>query len=256
MSDLNHILYTSISMILTVIGLIYLSKKLTNDNFKPLVLKISAILTVIIHYSTVYVEYFTTGTATLDKTMLLPVYPCNLAMWLLVIVAFMKNKNGKLFDFFATSTFYLGVIGGVLGIVLNEIYIGNPNLLDWSVLKGLLSHSTMLFGCLYIVVGGFLKIKVSNIFNVILGLLMLVTDGAIVILLHLIFGLDAPNSMYLLEIPFESMPWINVITIGIFALILIFIFTAIFEYFAYKKEERWHVKLKAFLDEIKLKKAK
>ena len=111
----------------------------------------------------------------------------------------------------------------------------------------------MLFGCIYLLVGGYVKIGVSNMLNVLLGLILLVVDGAVIILLHYIFGLDLPNSMYLLEIPFESMPWLNVVTIGLLAIAIIFIATALYEQFALKKEDRWYTKLKAFINSKKAK---
>ena len=254
MSDLNRILYTVISFVLTAIGLVILAKKVDKTEHKSIVLKVSAILTVILHFSSLYVDYFSgIENPGVEQPMLLPLYPCNVAMWLLVIVAFHKNKSGKLFDFLAMATFYLGVFGGVIGIVFNQNYIATPDMADWGILKGLLSHSTMLFGCIYLLIGGYVKIAVSNMLYVFLGLLLLVSDGAIIIFLHWIFGLELPNSMYLLEIPFESMPWLNVVTIGILAMVIIFTATALYEQFAFKKEDRWYSKIKTFIESKKSK---
>ena len=109
----------------------------------------------------------------------------------------------------------------------------------------------MLFGCIYLLIGGYVKIAVSNMLYVFLGLLLLVSDGAIIIFLHWIFGLELPNSMCLLEIPFESMPWLNVVTIGILAMVIIFTATALYEQFAFKKEDRWYSKIKTFIESKK-----
>lgn len=244
MSDLNHILYTTISSVITAVGLIILALKLKEQKHKDLVLKISAILTVIIHYSTLWTDYFSGKTPQVVTPMLLPLYPCNVAMWLLVAVAFIKNKQGKVFNALSIMTFYLGVIGGVIGIVFNEIYIGNPDLRVWDVLNGLLSHSTMMFGCIYLLVGGYFKARVSNVISVVIGALGLLVDGGIMILLHVIFGLEPPNSMYLLERPFENIVWLNVLTIGIMVVVLVFIVTALYEQFALKKEDRWYSRIK------------
>lgn len=253
MSDRNHILFTTISFAVITVLLIVANIFVKDKNKRKFILKLSAISTVIIHFSSLYVDFFSGREPDVEASMLLPLYPCNVAMWTLVIVAFMRNTEGKLFKFLSVVTFYLGIVGGVLGILINEIYIDNPNLADWFVLKGLLSHATMLYGCIYIVSAGFLKVKVSNIFYVVLGLLMLVADGALMILLHVIFKQDPPNSMYLLEKPFESLPWVNVVTIGIMAIALIFIALAIYEQIALKKEERWYTKLKAFIESKKAK---
>lgn len=253
MSDRNHVIFTLISFFAIAVCLVIANIFIKKDCGKKTVLKISAVITVIIHFSSLYVDYFSGKAPDVERSMLLPLYPCNIAMWTLVIVAFMKNTQSKLYEFLCVVTFYLGVIGGVLGIVVNEIYINTPDLTDWSVLKGLLSHSTMLFGCIYVVVAGFLKIRVTNVIYVFFGLIMMVVDGGLIILLHKIFSLDLPNSMYLLEIPFENIPIINVWTIGVLALLLVFAVTALFEQFALKKEDRWYVKLKAFIDTKKAK---
>ncbi len=252
MSDLNHILYTTISFVITAILLVILSKKPLGEVGKVRVLKISALLTVILHFSSLYVDYFSgIENPGVERPMLLPLYPCNVAMWLLLIVAYKKDKQGRLFDFLAMATFYLGIFGGIIGIVFNENYISTPNLADWGILKGLLSHSTMLFGCIYLLFADYVKIGVSNMLYVFLGLLLLVADGAIIIFLHWIFGLELPNSMYLLELPFPSMPWLNVVTIGILAMLVIFVATCLYEFLAFKKEDRWYVKLKKNIQDIK-----
>lgn len=240
MSDTNHIIYTTISFLLTVVLLWLFRKKVNNRSSKDLILKVSAILTVILHYSILYVDYFTYGEASIESTMILPVYPCNIAMWLLLITAFMKNKDGKVFNHIALVTFYLGLIGGTVGLVLNENYMSNPTFTDWFVVKGLLSHSTLIFGSIYILVGKYIKIRVSNIFSVIGGLLFLILDGVFVISLHKIFKLDCPNCMFLLENPFPQLPWFNSWVLGIAVVIVLFIVTVLIEQLTLEKEERWY----------------
>ena len=253
MSDRNHIIFTCVSFSAIIIGLMLANIFIRKDNNKKLVLKISAILTVILHFSSLYVDFFSGNEPSVEDSMLLPLYPCNVAMWTLVILAFMKNTDSRLYKFLCVETFYLGFIGGILGIVVNEIYINTPDLSNWGVLKGLLSHTTMLFGCIYIVTSGILKPRVNNLIFVFFGLILLIVDGALMIFLHWIFKLDIPNSMYLIKRPFEALPWLNVITIGIIAMLVIFLFTALYEQIALKKEDRWYTKIKTYL---KIKKTK
>ena len=88
MFDLPHILYISISTLLTVGLLTVFVLYLKDEKQKRLVLKISAISTVILHYSGLYVDYFTQGYAEASVILLLPVYPCHIAMWFLLVTAF------------------------------------------------------------------------------------------------------------------------------------------------------------------------
>jgi len=215
-----------------------------NEQKKDIVLKVAAVLTLILHYSPLYVDYFSTGSAEIASPMILPLYPCNVAMWLLVIVAFYKNKQSKLFKVLAEITFYLGLVGGVCGIAFNEIYSNNPTFADWDVLNGLLSHVTLLLGCIYLLIGGYIKIRVSNVISICIGLLLLFIDGLLMIGLYKLFNQDPVNCMFLLEPPLPSVPFLNTYVIGLIAIILFFTITAIYEQIALKKEERWYSKLK------------
>lgn len=254
--DLPHILFmvgatVVISVLLVIFGIYIKSQKIKN-----LILLISALLTIIIHFSTLYTTFFKTGVAKVEETMLLPIYPCNIAMWLLLISALLRNKQSKFFKIIAECTFYLGIVGGILGIVLNEIYASTPNLADWGTLKGLLSHTTMLFGAIYLLVGKYIKVRVNNLISITIGLLYLMLDGWIIIGIYKLFKLNPPNSMYLLQPPFEAAPWFNTYLIGAIAIILFFTITAIVEQIALKKEERWYYKIKLWYNEFKLRRKK
>ncbi|MBR2969545.1 MAG: YwaF family protein [Clostridia bacterium] len=242
--DKAHLIFMLVSSLVIIGLLIVCGRFIKVQKYRDLVLKIAALLTVIIHYSRLYVDYFTTGSAEIGSNMILPVYPCNIAMWLLLIVAFYKNKQSKVFKVLAEITFYLGIVGGIAGIVLNEIYASNPNLADWSVLNGLLSHCTMLFGCIYLLVGKYIRIRVDNMISVVIGLLLLFVDGWLIIGLYKMFALDPPNSMYLLSPPVEALPWFNTYLIGLIAIVVFFTITSIYEWIAVPKEERWYRKIK------------
>lgn len=242
--DTAHVLFIVKSF--TIIALLetVLFFFVKTENRKVRILKIAAVATVVIHYSSLYVDFFKTGTAEINDTMLLPVYPCNIAMWFLLIVAFVKNRESKVYKVMAEFTFYLGIVGGVVGILFNEVYAATPNLSDWSVLKGLLSHATMLFGAIYLLLGGFIKIRVSNTISVAIGMTFMVIDGGIIIGLYKLFNLTPQNIMYLLEPPYPNLPWLNTWVIGIAAVLLAFAITAVYEQIAIKKEDRWYNHLK------------
>ncbi len=212
-----------------------------SDKGKKAILVSFAVVTVVLHFSSLWVDFFTTGEAVMQEPMLLPIYPCNVVMWLLLIVSIIKKREDKVaYRLLSEFTFYAGVVCGIIGIVFNENFGNNPTLADWDILKGMLSHSTMVFGCAYLLVGGYIKIRVANVLSGIVGLVFFLVDGFIINGLYAIFKLDPCNSMYMLENPFPPMPWLSPYLMGLFAVILVFAFTAIYEQCALKKEERWY----------------
>ena len=251
MYDLNHILYTVISFIITIVLLILTKKYIKQQKHKDLILILSAVITVAIHYSSLFYDYFKKGSAIIEDNMLLPIYPCNIAMWILFATSLIKHKENKGFKFWAEFTFYLGVVGGVFGIVLNANYQINPNLKDFYILKGLLSHSTMVFGCLYLLVGNYIKIRVDNVISVIGAIIIMILNGYAIIGLYKACNLTPPNCMFLLENPVPQWPWFNIYGLGTMAVIVVFIFTATYEQIALSKEKRWYKLLKNKINEYR-----
>ena len=84
----------------------------------------------------------------------------------------------------------------------------------------------------------------KNVISVFLGLLFLLIDGGIIIGLYKLANMTPPNCMYLLETPFDNMPWINVGTIGLAGLLIVFITSAIVEAICVPKEQRWYNNLR------------
>ncbi len=242
--DSTHIWYMLISLIVSV-GLILANFFVFKTQKKrDILLKVSAIATVILHFSSLYVDFFTYGTATIEETQLLPIYPCHVIMWTLLISALYRNKESKVFRVIAEFTFYIGMVGGIIGIMFNENYANTPSLYDWDILKGLLSHSTMLIGCACLLTNGHVKIRVRNVISVAIGLMLLLVDGYTVIGLYNHFGLTPPNCMYLLENPFPNLPWFNTALIGIVGVVIVFAITSIFEKFALEPKDRWYNKFR------------
>jgi hypothetical protein len=105
----------------------------------------------------------------------------------------------------------------------------------------MVSHSTMLFGCLYMLVGGFVKIRVFNTVSVTVGLAIFVVCGLVVNRLYEHFGMTPPDGMFL-----KSNPYLGVspIILGIIAVLLLFAVLALYE-LRLPTEERWYTKLKA-----------
>ncbi len=230
-----------ISGILTVVLLYLAARFATDQKSKNYILKLSAIITVMIHYSNLWVDYFVSGgNATIENNQILPVYPCNVVMWMLLVASLLQNKKRLLFQVLSEFCFFVGSICGIVGIVLNVNFGNNPTLADYDILKGMLSHSTMLFGCLYLLVGGFIKIRVFNTVSVTFGLATFVLCGAVVNRLYEHYGMEPPDGMFLKSNPyFKTSP----IVLGILAIGILFCMLALWE-LRLPKEDRWYSKLK------------
>ena len=248
MFNLTHILYMVISGVLTAGLLVLTSKFMPSQEKRSAVLRASAILTVIIHYSNLWVEFFQTGgNAEIGSVHLLPVYPCNVVMWMLLIASLMKNKESKIFKALAEFCFWGGTVCGVVGIVLNINFGNTPTLADYEVLKGLLSHSTMVFGCIYMKVGGFIKIRATNAISVTCGLAVFVLCGLLVNGLYTWAGMEPPDGMFLLENPYIP---VSPMILGIPVLLLLFGILTLAD-LRLPREERWYVRLKQYIESKK-----
>lgn len=243
--DLTHILYMVISTAAVAAALVLAHLFLKDTVGRERFLKWVAAITVIIHYSNIWVEFFVNSgsTAGLEGSHLFPIYPCHIMMWLLFITAFIKRRDGVVFKLLSEFCFWGGIICATFGILLNTNYADNPNLSDWFILKGLLSHSTLLLGCIYLRVGGFVKLRMSNMYSAVSGLLLFIADGFFANWLYGVCGLPEVNAMFLLYSPYPQLPWLSAWTMGLMGLTLLFIALSLCE-LALPREERWYSILK------------
>ena len=115
--DLQHVLYMAISAVVTVDLLLLAHIYVKKQEHKNLILLLSAIITIVLHYSDLYVDYFTNnGEASIGSNHILPVFACNVMMWLLFACSLIKNKDGFWFKVIAEYCFYAGVVCGIIGI--------------------------------------------------------------------------------------------------------------------------------------------
>ena len=122
--------------------------------------------------------------------------------------------------------------------------MNNPNILDYEIFKGLISHSVMIFGTVYLGVMNYVKIEVKRtMVSIIVGLLIFSTIGLIINILFYIFNIPGVNAMFMVEPPIKDLPFFNFFTIGILGLLLSFIGLNIYELCAFPKEKRWLTKV-------------
>ncbi|MBR5900294.1 MAG: YwaF family protein [Clostridia bacterium] len=241
MFNTQHILYMVISAIISAGLLVFFALRVKEEKTKIQILKIFAIVTVIIHYSDLWYGFFANGgEETISSTHILPVYPCNVMMWLLLVASLIKNKNSLAFRVIAEFCSFGGIVCGFIGILLNANFDANPTLADYYVLKGMLSHSTMLFGCIYLIVGKFIKIRVFNALSITLGLATFVVCGLLVNGLYSLFGMESPDGMFLNSNPYFP---VSPILLGLVAILFLFGVLALYER-RLPLEERWYYILK------------
>jgi len=241
MFNTQHILYMVVSGVLTAILLYLASKNVKKQSRKDLILKISAVITVIIHFSDLWVSFFQTGGNTyVESVHIFPMYPCNIIMWMLLILAFIDNKKGKLFTLLAEFCFVIGLVCGIIGILLNKNFDANPTLSDYDVLKGLLSHSTMIFGCFYLFTAGYVKPKISSTLSLAFGFTVFAVCGLTMNALYSAFGMNSPDGIWI-----KGVPYLNVssLILGFLVLVIYFLIFALLE-LRLPQEERWYYKLK------------
>jgi len=240
MFNTQHVLYMVISGVLTVL-LLWLARVFARDEkTKNCILKISAIITVVIHYSNLWVNYFASGgSVTIENNHILPVYPCNVMMWMLLAASLLKDKRCLLFQMLSEFCCIVGTVCGIVGIVFNANFGNHPTLADYDILKGLLSHSTMLFGCLYMAVGGYIRIRVFNAVSVTAGLGCFVVCGLAVNRLYECFGMTPPDGMFLRSNPYFDA---STVDLGLLAVAVLFVGLALWE-LRLPKDQRWYSKL-------------
>lgn len=260
--DTPHILYMVVSGIVTAVIMVLASFFLKSQKAKDFLLKFFAVITVVIHFSKIYYDFFVNNpneiNPTLELSMFIPAYACNVCMWMLVIVAF-GNKENKFIQLLSHFVALGGIVCGFVGIFINENYGAfTPTdtmtnaLQDYGILKGLLSHSTMLAGAIYLLVGKYVKPRVfKTVSGVIVGLLIFLLDGLIFNTIYKIVGFEQLNSMYLQAPPFDNMPWLNTLTIGIIGVLAAFVIGVIVEQLSVQKGDRWYNKINEYIKEKK-----
>ncbi len=233
--DLVHLSYIVISLLVTTALLIAGKRLLIDDQGKQVYLKVFALLTFFLHTSVLWVDFLKNGSAMAPDNILFPIYFCNCSMYMLVIVAFWERRDTKWFRYFAIVTAYSGIFGALISLFYPAYYLGASSIFEWSVFKSMLSHSTMLVGCAWLLVGGFAPIRKDNALVYFVGLLGFGLIGLIVNGLFHATGLNDPNAMYLQHPPLAEAPFLSAYTISALMVLLIYLFTL--AYAAYKEKK-------------------
>ena len=247
------IIFNCILLLIISIGLFFCKKYIRTEKTKNLVLLLSAILTIVCHYSTFIYLNITNG-ATMqylkeNPNLLLPIYPCNVVMWGCLIFGLSKNKKSKVALFLADYLFWFGIVSTTVGMFANIDFFNNPTLRDYDVTKGIVAHATLLFNVLLICVFGYVKIDLlRNIKHIIVAVIMMFLIGAYCnLLFEVLVSTEKAyyiNSMFMIHSPFEAIPFLTYPIISSCAIVIYFGLFALLELFKYEKGNRWFNRLK------------
>ena len=213
-----------------IIGLLILFKKTCkSEKSKYIVILFASLTTILCHYSSLPYHFFTDGKAfeflKSNPNLVLPIYPCNVVMWLCLVFGIIKNKSTKFGSFLVDYIFWFGILSALVGMFVNIDFIREPSLLNYDVTKGIVAHATMLFNVLILPVFGFVKIKLErNLYHIILSVVMMLFIGLYCnLLIEVIADSDYAyhvNSMFLIHSPFEAVPFLTYPLISLVAFLL------------------------------------
>ena len=243
-------------LILIATGLLVATKKWARSaRAQHAVILIAGVVTVLVHYSSFF-YYLTTGTALEyvreNLCLILPLYPCNILMWCALVYGFICNKESKIALLLSDFLFWFGIFATMAGMFANFDFLANPTLTDYEVVKSILAHATLLFNILLIPVLGHLRPRFGrNMFNIIVAIVSMCLIGlycnlTLEVLVSYEMALDM-NSMFLLQTPFEPMPFLRGQIIAPAATVLYFILFTVLDIIRLPRGERWFDRARCFL---------
>jgi len=208
-----------------------LSKKVKDQKYKNLIILISSILTIVVHYSAIAYYGFKDGTAieyiTSNPNLVLPIYPCNIVMWCCLILGLVKNKESKFVSFLIDFIYFFGIPACLVGMFANFDFVNNPTLSNYHVTKGIVAHAAMFLNVMLLRGLGYVKLDFKKntihiaISVVMMGIIGLYCTLVIWVLSSYDFAYIV-NSMFLLHPPFGdsillTFPFIGIVGIAVFA---------------------------------------
>jgi hypothetical protein len=160
-----------------------------------------------------------------------------------LIVGFLAvSGRGKIVGkWLAAGVLYMGVIGAFSTVYLSPVYASIDFFSEWYMASNLIAHSVLLLGCIYLVTGGFVKIKFSNILPLFLLGCIYLLIGGLNTLFFMMLKLDYAgiNPMYFFK-PFGDIPHLLGLTLFAIALAVTFVFTLLYEFLFIKPASRFY----------------
>lgn len=226
-----HIIYITISLILTILILFLATKYLKKQNHKNIFLVSTGIVCFLSHISHLWLQFFTNnGVAQINDYILFPLYFCNLMMFLLLVLSLLTNKNSKFFQVLAVFTFYGGMLGSTISLIYPDYYVSSGGNVDYYVIKSFMSHSILMIGAMWLYLGGFFKPRLSNVIWYFIGLVVTGLLGFITNVMYEVFLNRQANAMWMQAPAIEGTPFDG----WLLAFLSLIIVTCVSLYFEFK----------------------
>jgi hypothetical protein len=178
-----------------------------------------------------------------DMGGLLILSPCAASMVGFLIVGFMavSGRGGAAGKWLAVGVAYIGFVGAFSTVYLSPRYAAVDFFSGWYLASNLFAHSILLLGCVYLVTGGFIKVKFSNTLPTLLVGAIYYALGCVEILIFMALQMDYKyiNPMYFFE-PFGNIyPFFGIVLFAV-AMGVTVAFTLFFEFCFVKKQSRFY----------------
>ncbi|MDR1734155.1 MAG: YwaF family protein [Oscillospiraceae bacterium] len=172
--------FNIISLSLIVIICVVLRCTVKDHKGKVAALRVFAWLTFLLHISIMWeTSLYNNATGEAPRSVLYPLYHCNVVMYLLMVVAYLPQDK-KAFKFLAPFVSLGGVLGGLLTTFTYMFPIWNDaGQFSYEQAKSTFSHITMILACLWMLCGGMVKLRVKSIPSIIAMLLLEGANGLI-----------------------------------------------------------------------------
>lgn len=184
---LGHILYVVFFIIATTIFLYYLIKKF-NDKQKLFTIKITALMLLILAFSSRLAMVLTLDPNKVQPIYFLPNSFCSLTGFTFALAVLLGKKDNISLHCVA----YLGILGGILTICYPDFLPQESTILGIKNITSLLYHSFMIILFLVIIVTGFFKPTIRKWYSLALGFCAYIAFA-----LFLLQVCEMPSAMYI-----------------------------------------------------------
>ena len=242
------IVFNFILILIVTAALIGVKKWARSERAQHVLLLVTPLLTIACHYSLLFYHALFTGNALAyisdTPNLILPMYPCNVAMWCALIYGLLHNKQSRFALLLSDYIFWFGLISTLVGMFANVDFIMNPTLADFEVTKSIVAHAILLFNLLLIPVFGYLRPDFfRNMRNMVIAVIAMYVIG---LYCNLVFSAIASpevaydeNAMFILHSPFDGLPFLRYPFIAAVGLVLYFILFTVYDIVTTPRGQHW-----------------